>query len=107
LEKTKFLAPICNVIFFKGSLSESPNGNQQMVEVECSSSFSQFSPVYICSFRSVPLFVLTLHFHKKFQQDATECQNFVFHIYIMLTCFGRHTTHHQEPKTALAASGFA
>jgi hypothetical protein len=23
------------------------------------------------------------------------------------TCFGRHTTHHQEPKTALAASGFA
>jgi hypothetical protein len=23
------------------------------------------------------------------------------------TCFGRHTAHHQEPKTALAASGFA
>jgi hypothetical protein len=23
------------------------------------------------------------------------------------TCFGRHTSHHQEPKTALAASGFA
>jgi hypothetical protein len=23
------------------------------------------------------------------------------------TCFGRHTTHHQGPKTALAASGFA
>jgi hypothetical protein len=22
-------------------------------------------------------------------------------------CFGRHTAHHQEPKTALAASGFA
>jgi len=22
------------------------------------------------------------------------------------TCFGRHTAHHQEPKTALAASGF-
>jgi len=23
------------------------------------------------------------------------------------TCFGRHTTHHQEPKTALTASGFS
>jgi len=23
------------------------------------------------------------------------------------TCFGRHTAHHQQPKTALAASGFA
>jgi hypothetical protein len=23
------------------------------------------------------------------------------------TCFGRHTAHHQEPKTALAASGFS
>jgi len=22
------------------------------------------------------------------------------------TCFGRHTAHHQEPKTAQAASGF-
>jgi len=23
------------------------------------------------------------------------------------TCFGRHTAYHQEPKTALAVSGFA
>jgi len=23
------------------------------------------------------------------------------------TCFGRHTAHHQEPKTALATSGFS
>jgi len=23
------------------------------------------------------------------------------------TCFGRHTAHHEEPKTALTASGFA
>ena len=23
------------------------------------------------------------------------------------TCFGRHTAHHQEPKTALAATGFS
>ena len=34
----------------------------------------------------------------------------LFHIYIFIwnsTCFGRHTAHHQEPKIALAASGFA
>jgi len=29
----------------------------------------------------------------------------LFHIW-SLTCFARHTAHHQEPKTALAASGF-
>jgi hypothetical protein len=25
----------------------------------------------------------------------------------IISCFGRHTAHHQEPKTALVASGFA
>ena len=35
-------------------------------------------------------------------------QNFYYSIFIWSsTCFGRHTTHHQEPKTALAASGFS
>jgi hypothetical protein len=34
-------------------------------------------------------------------------QNFYYSIFIWSsTCFGRHTVHHQEPKTALAASGF-
>jgi hypothetical protein len=34
-------------------------------------------------------------------------QNFYFIIIWSSTCFGRHTAHNQEPKTALAASGFA
>jgi hypothetical protein len=33
---------------------------------------------------------------------------FLFHIYMKLNVFrATHTAHHQEPKTALAASGFA
>ena len=35
-------------------------------------------------------------------------QNFYYSIFIWSSaCFGRHTAHHQEPKTALAASGFS
>ena len=35
-------------------------------------------------------------------------QNFYYSIFIWnSTCFGQHATHHQEPKTALAASGFS
>jgi hypothetical protein len=33
-------------------------------------------------------------------------KSLLFHIYMKPTCFGRHTAHHQEPKTALAGSGF-
>ena len=33
-------------------------------------------------------------------------QNFYFIFIWSSTCFGRKTAHHQEPKTALAASGF-
>jgi len=29
------------------------------------------------------------------------------YLYEARTCFGRHTAHHQEPKTILLASGFA
>jgi hypothetical protein len=43
-------------------------------------------------------------------ENPTRCScvwKFYF-IYIWSsTCFGRHTAHHQEPKAALAASGFA
>ena len=36
-----------------------------------------------------------------------QCTKFYYFIFIWSsTCFGRHTAHHQEPKTALAASGF-
>ena len=44
----------------------------------------------------------------KIQQDASVYQNFIIPYFIWSsTCFGLHTAHHQEPKTALAASGFA
>ena len=37
-----------------------------------------------------------------------QCIKIYYSIFIWsTTCFGRHTAHHQEPKTALAASGFA
>ena len=43
-------------------------------------------------------------------ENPTRC-NSVSKFYFMFiwssTCFGRHTAHYQEPKTALAASGFA
>ena len=32
---------------------------------------------------------------------------FITNVFYYETCFGRHTAHHQEPKTAQAASGFA
>jgi hypothetical protein len=50
---------------------------------------------------------IMVQFTKKIQQDATVHQNFYFIFMWSSTCFGWHSTHHQEPKTALAASGFA
>jgi hypothetical protein len=36
-----------------------------------------------------------------------QCMKIYYSIFIWSsTCFGRYTAHHQEPKTALAASGF-
>ena len=44
----------------------------------------------------------------KIQQDAAVYQKFIIPYFKRSsTCFGRHTAHHQEPKTAQAASGFA
>jgi len=43
-------------------------------------------------------------------KNPTRCNSvskFYFRFIWSLTCFGRHTVHHQEPKTALAVSGFA
>ena len=43
-------------------------------------------------------------------ENPTRCHNaskLYFRFIWSSTCFGRHTAHHQEPKTALAASGFA
>ena len=42
--------------------------------------------------------------------NATRCNSISKFYFIFIwnsTCFGRHTAHHQEPKIALAASGFA
>ena len=41
-------------------------------------------------------------------EDPTRCNSVSKFYFIFIwssTCFGRHTAHHQEPKTALAASG--
>jgi len=44
-------------------------------------------------------------------ENPTRCNNvskFYYFIFVWTsTCFGRHTAHYQEPKTALAASGFS
>jgi len=45
---------------------------------------------------------------EKTQQDATVYQNFIIPYFKRSSTYlGRHTAHHQEPKTAQAASGFA
>jgi len=46
--------------------------------------------------------------HSKKSNKMQQCIKIYYSIFIWSsTCFGRHTAHHQEPKTALAASGFA
>jgi len=45
------------------------------------------------------------------KKNPTRCNNvskFYYTLFILSSiCFGWHTAHHQEPKTALAASGFS
>ena len=44
------------------------------------------------------------------KENLTRCNSISKFYFIFMwssTCFGRHTAHHQEPKTALAVSGFA
>jgi hypothetical protein len=45
------------------------------------------------------------------KKNPTRCNNvskFCCSIFMWSSkCFGRHTAHHQEPKTALAATGFS
>jgi len=50
---------------------------------------------------------IIVQFIKK-QQDEKMFQNFYYSIFIWSSkYFGRHIAHYQEPKTALAASGFS
>jgi len=54
----------------------------------------------------------SLHHSKIHKEKSNKMQKCIkillFHIYMKLNMFfGRHTVHHQEPKTALAGSGFS
>jgi len=57
------------------------------------------------SVHNINVFLFFIHI-----KNPTRC-NSVSEFYFIFTwsstCFGWHTAHHQEPKTALAASGFA
>ena len=53
-------------------------------------------------------FSSTVQFLKKNPTRSNNVSKFYYSIFIWSsTCFGRHTAHHQEPKTALATSGFS
>ena len=45
--------------------------------------------------------------HKENPTRCNSVSKFYFIFMWSSTCFGQYTAHHQEPKTALAASGFA
>jgi hypothetical protein len=64
--------------------------------------------VITCVCMYIYLYYIFYIFIKK---NPTRCSNvskFYYYIFIWSsTCFGRHTAHHQETKTALAASGFS
>jgi len=50
---------------------------------------------------------IIVQFIKKNPTRCKNVSNFYYSIFMWSsTCFGRHTAHHQKPKTALAASGF-
>ena len=57
------------------------------------------------------LFPPGLQHQKNSQRKSNKMQQCIKIFYFIFiwssTCSGRHTAHHQEPKTALAASGFA
>jgi len=51
---------------------------------------------------------IIVQFIKKKPTRCNSVSKFYYSIFIWSsTCFGWHTAHHQEPKTALAASGFS
>jgi len=52
----------------------------------------------------------SVHHSTIHKENPTRCNSVSKFYFIFIwssTCFGRHTAHHQEPKTALASSGFA
>jgi len=50
----------------------------------------------------------SVHHSTIHEERCNNVSKFYYSVFIWSsTCFGRHTAHHQEPKTALAASGFS
>jgi len=67
--------------------------------------FPEINPPYTLMFVDPCIIIQILQW--KIQQDAKLYQNFIIPYFKWSsTSFGRHTAHHQEPKTAQAASGF-
>jgi hypothetical protein len=80
-------------------------------------------PLFFCKLRSLSNSTTTTatktnltNSNRRFKQlfikkNPSRCNNvskFYYSIFIWSsTCFGRHTAHHQEPKTVLATSGFS
>ena len=59
------------------------------------------------SLGEIPAGINTTAVHIESPTRCNSVSKFYFIFIWSSTCFGRHTAHHQEPKTALAASGFA
>jgi hypothetical protein len=59
------------------------------------------------SLGEIPAWINTTAVHIENPTRWNSVSKFYFIFIWSSTCFRQHTTHHQEPKTALAASGFA
>ena len=53
------------------------------------------------------IILVTTYTSRNSKRKSNKMQHFYFILKWSSTCFGRHTAHYQEPKTALAASDFA
>ena len=84
----------------------------------CVNSFGLYEQTFLCKLHSVYQIWYTeciniiypqrpRIIHREKPNKMQQCINIYYSIFIWnSTCFGRHTAHHQEPKTARAASGF-
>ena len=72
------------------------------------SSFMNATNFSVIASWGVPLnYHILIHIiHMKNPTRCNSVSKFYFIFVWSSTCFGRHTAHHQEPKTALVASGF-
>jgi hypothetical protein len=78
------------------------------VEVRTVTFLSYRSYGYFDISNSFVILLCLFQFIRKIKQDTAMYQNFIILYFLWSsTCFGRHTAHHQEPITTLAASGFS